>query len=53
MLKKISTTTTTTMILKYSSKYKMDFNTNINKAKSLNAYSGSEWINMVVHQYKQ
>lgn len=52
MLKKISTTTTT-MILKYNSKYKMDFNTNINIAKSLNAYSGSEWIDMAVHQYKQ
>ena len=40
------------MILKYYNTYKMNFNTNINKAKSLDARSG-EWITMSVYQYKQ
>jgi hypothetical protein len=40
-----------TMILIYNT-YKMNFKTNISKAKSLDASSGLEWINMSVQHYR-
>lgn len=39
------------MILIYNT-YKMNFKTNISKAKSLDASSGLEWINMSVQHYR-
>ncbi|MNX62414.1 hypothetical protein D3C86_933730 [compost metagenome] len=40
-----------TMILIYNT-YKMNFKTNISKAKSLDASSGLEWISMSVQHYR-
>ena len=40
-----------TMILIYNT-YKMNFKTNSSKAKSLDAISGLEWINISVHHYR-